>query len=65
MDVIIYVATVSANFFTFLMFFSFLGAGFACLSAGIGDLLEEDKRATTNAQNGLVFFFWFLKKKEP
>ena len=25
--------------------------------------LEEDKRATTNVQNGLVFFFYYLFKE--
>ena len=27
--------------------------------------LEEDKRARTNVQNGLVFFFRISKKKKP
>ena len=29
------------------------------------NVLEEDKRATTDVQNGLVFFFLIIFKKRP
>ena len=44
------------------------GAGFFCFTHSsvriVGLFLEEDKRATTNVQNGLVLFFLFSYKKE-